>query len=77
MLSKSFVKWVLVANIFAWPLTYWFTKDWIEDYPYRIEVGVDLYVLAGLLALVIALLAVSYQTVKAARANPIEALRYE
>jgi putative ABC transport system permease protein len=77
MLSKSFVKWVLVANIFAWPLTYWFTKDWIEDYPYRTEVGVDLYVLAGLLALVIALLAVSYQTIKAARANPIEALRYE
>ena len=77
MLSKSFVKWVLVANIFAWPLTYWFTKDWIEDYPYRIEVGGDLYVLAGLLALVIALLAVSYQTVKAARGNPVDALRYE
>ena len=77
MLSKSFVKWVLVANIFAWPLTYWFTKDWIEDYPYRIEVGVDLYILAGLLALAIALLAVSYQTVKAARGNPVDALRYE
>ena len=77
MLSKSFIKWVLVANIFAWPLTYWFTKDWIEDYPYRIEVGVDLYVLAGLLALAIALLAVSCQTVKAARGNPVDALRYE
>jgi putative ABC transport system permease protein len=77
MLSKSFVKWVLVANIFAWPLAYWFTRDWLEDYPYRIDVGVGLYALAGLLALTIALLAVSYQTIKAARGNPIEALRYE
>jgi len=77
MLSKSFVKWVLAANIFAWPLTYWFTADWLEDYPYRIDVGIRIYALAGLLALVIALLAVSYQTIKAVRANPIEALRYE
>jgi len=77
MLSKSFVKWVLVANIFAWPLTYWFTADWLEDYPYRIDVGAGIYALAGLLALVIALLAVSYQTVKAARGNPVDALRYE
>ena len=77
MLSKSFVKWVLVANIFAWPLAYWFTKDWLEDYPFRIDVGVGLYIFAGLLALAIALLAVSYQTVKAARENPVDALRYE
>jgi putative ABC transport system permease protein len=77
MLSKSFVKWVLVANIFAWPLTYWFTADWLEDYPYRIDVGAGIYALAGLLALVIALLAVIYQTVKAARGNPVDALRYD
>jgi putative ABC transport system permease protein len=77
MLSKSYVKWVLVANIFAWPLAYWFTKDWLEDYPYRIDVGVGLYALAGLLALAIALLAVAFQTVKAARGNPVDALRYE
>jgi len=77
MLSKSFVKWVLVANIFAWPLTYWFSADWLEDYPYRIDVGIGNYVFAGLLALVIALLTVSYQALKAARANPVDALRYE
>jgi putative ABC transport system permease protein len=77
MLSKSFVKWVLLANIFAWPLAYWFIKDWLEDYPYRIDVGFSLYAWAGLLALAIALLAVSYQTIKAARGNPVDALRYE
>ena len=77
MLSKSFVKWVLAANFFAWPLAYWFTKDWLEDYPYRIDIGFSPYALAGLLALAIALLAVGYQTIKAARGNPVDALRYE
>ena len=77
MLSISFVKWVLIANIFAWPLAYWFTIDWLGDYPYRIDIDFSLYALAGLLALGIALLVVSYQTIKAARGNPVDALRYE
>jgi len=77
MLSISFVKWVLIANIFAWPLAYWFTIDWLGDYPYRIYIDFSLYALAGLLALGIALLVVSCQTIKAARGNPLDALRYE
>ena len=77
MLSKSFVKWVLAANIFAWPLAYWFTIGWLYDYPYRIEIGPGLYIFAGLLALAIALLTVAYQSIKAARGNPVDALRYE
>jgi putative ABC transport system permease protein len=76
-LSKSFVKWVLVANIFAWPLAYWFIKDWIEDYPYRINVGIGFYAVASVLALLVALLTVAYQTIKAARGNPVDTLRYE
>ena len=77
MLSKSFIKWVLVANVFAWPLAYWFTIDWLGEYPYRIDISFSLYVFSGLLALAIALLTVSYQTIKAARGNPVDALRYE
>ena len=77
MLSQSSIKWVLAANIFAWPLTYWFSRGWLEDYPYRIEVGIGIYSIAGLLALVIALLTVSWQAIKTARANPVDALRYE
>jgi putative ABC transport system permease protein len=77
LLSKSFVKWVLVANVFAWPLAYWFIKDWIEDYPYRIDVDIGFYAIASVLALLVALLTISYQTIKAARANPVDALRYE
>jgi len=77
MLSKTFIKWVLVANIIAWPIAYFVSNDWLEDYPYRINMNPGTFVIAGLLALLIALMTVSYQAIKAARANPIAALRYE
>jgi putative ABC transport system permease protein len=77
MLAQSSIKWVLAANMFAWPLTYWFSRGWLEDYPYRIEVGIGIYTFAGVLVLVIALLTVSWQAIKTARANPVDALRYE
>ena len=77
MLSKTFIKWVLVANIIAWPIAYYISNDWLEDYPYRINMNLGVFVIAGFLALVIALLTVSWQAVKSARANPVDALRYE
>jgi len=77
MLAQSSIKWVLAANMFAWPLTYWFSAGWLDDYPYRIKVGIGIYSVAGSLALVIALATVSWQAFKAARANPVDALRYE
>jgi putative ABC transport system permease protein len=77
MLSKTFIKWVLVANIIAWPIAYYISNDWLEDYPYRINMNLGIFVIAGFLALVIALLTVSWQAVKTARANPVDALRYE
>ena len=77
MLSKTFIKWVLVANIIAWPIAYYISNDWLEDYPYRINMNPGIFVIAGFLALVIALLTVSWQAVKTARANPVDALRYD
>jgi len=77
MLLKTSIKWVLVANIIAWPIAYYVSNDWLEDYPYRIKMNPGIFVIAGLLALLIALITVSYQAVKAARANPVDALRYE
>jgi putative ABC transport system permease protein len=77
LLSKEFTKWVLVANVIAWPIAYWAMNRWLQNFAYRINVGLGTFVLAALLALVIALLTVGYQAVKAARANPVEALRYE
>jgi putative ABC transport system permease protein len=77
MLSKDFVKLVLLANIIAWPVA-WFVMDgWLQDFAYRIEIGWWMFGIAGGSALLIALLTVSVQAIKAALANPVDSLRYE
>ncbi len=77
MLTKGFAKWVILANLIAWPLAYYFMHQWLQNYAYRVEIGWPVFLLSGALALVVALLTVSYQTVRAATANPVEALRHE
>ncbi|MCI0696540.1 ABC transporter permease [candidate division KSB1 bacterium] len=77
LLSKDFVKLVLVANLAAWPIAYFAMNRWLQDFAYRIEIGLWVFALAGGVALLIALLTVSTQAIKAALANPVEALRYE
>jgi putative ABC transport system permease protein len=77
LLSKEFVKWVIIANIIAWPITYIFMKQWLQNFAYRIPLGIGSFLFAGILAVLIALVTVGYQTVKAASANPIKSLKYE
>jgi len=77
ILSRGFTKWVLLANIIAWPAAYYFMNKWLQNFAYRIRISFFTFVLAGALALLIALLTVSFQTIKAATANPVESLRYE
>ena len=77
MLSKDFSKWVLVSNVIAWPVAYFVMRKILERYAYRTHIGLEIFVLSGLAALFIALLTVSYQAVKSARANPADSLRYE
>jgi putative ABC transport system permease protein len=77
MLSKDIVKWVLVANLIAWPLAYWALNEWLSNFAYRINIGFGILALSAILAVVIALLTISYQSLKAACANPINALKYE
>jgi putative ABC transport system permease protein len=77
LLSKEFAKWVLIANIIAWPVAYFAMNKWLQGYAYRINIAVWSFVLAAALALAIALFTVSYQAVRAATANPADALRYE
>jgi putative ABC transport system permease protein len=69
--------WWRFANLIAWPVSYYFINGWLQDFAYRVDLGWGVFVLAGGLALVIALLTVSAQTVKAALANPVGALRCE
>ncbi|RMD63593.1 ABC transporter permease [Candidatus Parcubacteria bacterium] len=77
LLSKDFVKLVLLANIIAWPVAWWAMNKWLQNFAYRISIEWWVFVLAGILALAIALVTVSTQAVRAALANPVESLRYE
>jgi putative ABC transport system permease protein len=77
ILSKEYVKWVVLANVFAWPLAYYFMRRWLEGFAYHIDVNILAFFGSGILALLIALLTVSVQTFKAATANPVDSLRYE
>jgi putative ABC transport system permease protein len=77
LLSKQFLKWVLLANLIAWPIAYYFAYSWQRDYAYRAGLGWSLFILAGLLTLAIAMITVSFQAIKAACANPVNSLRYE
>ncbi len=77
LLSASFTKWVLVANILAWPASWYFMNEWLSSFSYRIEMNVWTFLASGLLALVVSLFTVTYRSWLAARRNPVESLRYE
>ena len=77
MLNKDFVKWVAIAFVIASPISWYAMNKWLENFAYKTELSWWIFVLAGLLALGIALLTVSWQSWKAATRNPVEALRYE
>ncbi|HMB92364.1 MAG TPA: FtsX-like permease family protein, partial [Rhodothermales bacterium] len=77
LLSRDFLKLVALAFVVAAPLSYFAMNKWLEDFAYRIEVGVGVFVLAGGMALLIAVATVSYQATRAALTNPVESLRYE
>lgn len=74
---REMTKWVLVANIIAWPVAYLGASKWLQSYAYRINVGILPFVSAALLTFLIAMLTVSYQSIRSARSNPADALRYE
>ena len=77
LLSMDFIKLVLIANLIAWPVAYYAMHQWLQDFAYRIELTLWVFALAGGVALLIALLTVSMQALKAAFSNPVEALRHE
>jgi ABC-type antimicrobial peptide transport system permease subunit len=76
-----FVKeyWMLIglANVLAWPTAYFVMTQWLRSFAYRVDIGIFVFVLSGVLALVIALLTVTYQAIRAATINPVDSLRYE
>ncbi len=74
-LTKNIMKLVVIANIIAWPIAWMIANNWLQDYAYKINIGFGTFLLAGIFSFAIALLAVSYQTIKAANINPAECLK--
>ncbi|NWJ49919.1 MAG: ABC transporter permease [Bacteroidetes bacterium] len=77
LLSKDFLRPVLISVVIAFPVSWWLMIDWLKDYEYKINIHWWVFVLAGLMVLVIALATVSFQSIKAAVANPVKSLRTE
>jgi len=76
-LNKGFIRWVFIANLIAWPTACFVMNRWLRNFSYRIELTWWMFALAAVLSLLIALITVSFQTIKAALKNPIESMRYE
>ena len=77
LLTKEFTRWVLLANLVAWPIAWYGMSRWLENFAYRIDMGIFVFIFAGLSALIVALMTVSWQAVRAAIANPVIAIKHE
>ncbi len=77
LLSREFVVLILIANLIAWPIAHYGVEHWLRDFAYRIDAGMGLFFLGGLLVFLTALLTIGIQALKAAQRNPVHALRYE
>ncbi|MCF8242593.1 MAG: ABC transporter permease [Melioribacteraceae bacterium] len=77
LLVKEYLKLVLIAILFAWPVTYYFINKWLDNFAYKSEISAFPFILSGLIAMLIAVITVSYKSIKTANVNPIKSLRYE
>ena len=77
LLLKDFSVLVLIAFAISVPVAYFFGNLWLDNFAYKTNIGVFIFILSGIISLLLAVLTVSYHTIKAARANPVKALRYE
>lgn len=76
-LSKEFLKWVLVANLIAWPVSYYIMNNWLNEFAYRIAIGWWIFGVSALIALTVAFFTVGHQALRSAISNPSDSLRYE
>jgi putative ABC transport system permease protein len=77
LLNASFLRWVFMAYIIAAPIAYLVITKWFENFAYRTDIHWGVFAMAGCITIIVALITVSFQSINAARRNPVEALRYE
>ena len=77
LISKQFFKWVIAANVIAWPVAYFVMREWLSGFAFRTSLNIMFFIFALAIALAITMITISYQVLKAALANPINSLRYE
>ncbi len=77
LVSKEFLQLIILANVISWPVAWYVMNGWLLGFAYRIDLGVGIYLSSGLIVLIIALLTVSYQSLRAAMSDPVDSLRYE
>jgi len=77
LLGQEFLKWILLANVVAWPLAYYVMNKWLQNFAYHTSIGWGIFFLAGSIALAVSLFTISWQIIRASWANPVDSLRYE
>jgi putative ABC transport system permease protein len=77
LLTKDFIRLIVIANLIAWPLGWLLMSDWLKDFAYRIHINLLVFILSGCMALLIAIITISFQAIRAALANPVNSLRAE
>lgn len=77
LLSRKYIRIILAANCIAWPLAFLIMRRWLQHFAYQTRIGIEIFAFSGAGALCIALLTIGYRTIRAAKSNPVEALRYE
>jgi putative ABC transport system permease protein len=77
LLSKEFIVLIAIATAFAWPLAYLAMTDFLKEFALRVNIGVDTFIMTAVLAIAIALFTASFQAIRAAQANPVNAIQHE
>ena len=77
LVSKQFLKLVIISCVFAWPLAYYLMKNWLENYAYKIDLNIWIFIISGIILFIITFLTILFQSIKAARTNPVDSLKYE
>jgi len=76
-LSRELTQWIVIANVIAWPVAYFVMKNWLQSFAYKAPIHFGIFIISGLAAILIALLTISYHTLKAANTNPADVIKYE